>query len=102
MADTADDQKQAQNLELRKALNDAYASIEGQKIAQAFTAFTYEDALDLQINRLVGPDTATRPNEVNKVARTLANVTVAIAQIKSQPPDAFIVHNPETDANTPA
>ncbi len=97
-----DDPKlQAQNLELRKALNDAYASIEGGKSVQSFSALTFEDLADAQIQRISGPDTEARPNELNRVKRTLNNVIQAVAKIKAMPPESFAKQDPARDVNTP-
>lgn len=97
-----DDPKlQSQNLELRKALNDAYAAVEGAKSVQSFSALTFEDLADAQIQRISGNDTVARPNELNRVKRTLNNVVQAVAKIKAMPPEAFAKQDPSRDVNTP-
>ena len=96
-----DDPKlQAQNLELRKALNNAYAAVEGAKSTQSFSALTFEDLADQQIQRISGADTTARPNELNRVQRTLNDVVQAVAKIKAMPPEAFAKQDPARDVNT--
>lgn len=94
--------QQAQNLELRVALSDAYASIEGQKAVQSFNAITFEDLADQQIQRIEGADTQMRPNELHRVQRVLNNVLQAVAKIKALPPEAFAKQDQNRDVNTPA
>ena len=102
-ADKADSQAiQEQNLEVRTALNDAYAAIEGAKAVQSFAALTFEDLADQQIQRISGPDVQGRPNELNRVQRVLQDALQAVAKIKSLPADAFQDPDPTRDVNTPS
>lgn len=97
-----DDAKlQSQNLELRTALNDAYSAVEGAKSVQSFSALTFEDLADQQIQRISGPDTLARPNELNRVQRVLNNVLQSVAKIKALPPESFAKQNAKRDVNTP-
>lgn len=97
-----DDPKlQSQNLELRKALSDAYASVEGYKATQSFNALTFEDLADQQIERIEGADTEARPNEKNRVQRVLNNVLQAVTKIKEMPPESFAKQDAARDVNTP-
>jgi hypothetical protein len=97
-----DDPKlQSQNLELRKAISDAYAAVEGYKSVQTFSAITFEDLADQQIERISGKDTQSRPNELNRVQRVLENLKQAVTQIKNMPPDAFEDSDKDRDVNTP-
>lgn len=95
-------QTQAQNLNLRTALSNAYAAVEGAKAVQSFSAYTLEDALSDQVTIISGPGTPTRPNELDSIQAILNNVTQAATQIQNLPPDAFDDPNPSTDVNTPA
>lgn len=98
-----DDPKlQQQNLNLRIALNDAYAAVEGAKAVQSLSALTFEDLATQQIARISGPDTPTRPNELNKVQNILNAVTQAAKQIQALPPSAFQDSDPTRDVNSPA
>ncbi len=102
MAANQDDPKiQSQNLELRKAISDAYAAVEGSKSVQSFHALTFEDLADQQIQRIIGADSEARPNEINRVKRVLNNVVQAAAKIKSLPPESFAKQDPGRDTNTP-
>jgi hypothetical protein len=93
--------QQAQNLELRKALNDAYAAVEGSKAVQSFNALTFEDLADQQIQRIAGADSQNRPNDLNRVQQILNNVVSAATKIKSMPADAFADQDESRDVNTP-
>jgi hypothetical protein len=97
-----DPQQQAQNINLRAALSDAYAAVNGAKAVQSFSALTFEDLADQQIQRISGADTQTRPNELHRVANVLSNLTQAVAQIKALPPESFADQDPSRDVNTPA
>lgn len=103
MPSAEDDPKlQSQNLAIREHLNDAYAAVEGQKAVQSFAAFTFEDALDEQIERIEGADTDMRPNELHRVDRVETNVLAAVAKIKALPANAFVEPRDERDVNTRA
>jgi hypothetical protein len=99
---TASDPAQQQNLNLREALNDAYAFIEGQKSVQSFAAFTFEEAIQQQNDALTGPDTQNRPNAYNRITKLSMAVQQAVMQIKNMPPEAFVDSDPTTDVNSPA
>ena len=96
-----DAKQQAQNLQLRTALSDAYASVQGAKAVQSYSALTFEDLCNQQIQRISGPDTSSRPNALNRVQQVLNNVVQAVAQIKSLPDTAFNAPNEDNDVNTP-
>lgn len=102
MADSPTDKReQEQNLELRKAIADAYAFVEGQKSVQSFAALTFEDLVDQQIERIEGKGTALRPNALDRVTAIENNVKNAVDKIKKLPPSAFAKPDPKNDANTP-
>jgi hypothetical protein len=92
---------QSQNLKLRKAFNDAYAAVEGQKVAQSFSAVTFEELADQQIQRISGSGTPSRPNELDRVQKVLNNVLQAVEQVKGMPPESFQDPDPNRDVNTP-
>lgn len=93
---------QEQNFQLRKAIGDAYAAIESAKTTQTFSALTYEDLLDAQIERISGASTQTRPNELDRVTQIVNNVQSAVEKIKALPPESFQESNADRDVNTPA
>jgi hypothetical protein len=97
---TKEETAQELNLELRTSLNNAFAAVEGQKKTKSFAAVTFEELLDDQIQRLsVGSQ--GRPSSLEKVQRTLNDLTKAIKQINDMPADAFAKPDSNTDVNTP-
>lgn len=99
-AQSEERKKQALQMKMRRALDDSYAALEGQKNIQSFLAFSFEEALDNQIERISGADTRLRPNEITRVDRIKSNLTEAIASIKQIPPEAFLVAIKGRDVNT--
>lgn len=67
----------------RRSLNDAYASILGERAIQTFSNYTFEDALDQQIERIEGADTKLRPNLLNKVTQVYEGVKKTVEELKS-------------------
>lgn len=96
-----DQQQQQQNLDLRTAISDAYAFIEGQKSVQSFSALTFEDLVDQQIELISGQGTTLRPNMLDRVAALQTNLQNAITKIKALPANAFATPDPKNDTNTP-
>lgn len=92
--------KQQAHLKQRTALNNAYAAIEGQKSIQSFTAFTFEEALDNQIERIEGESSRLRPNELDRVKRVEEEVIKAAEEIKKIPPEQFLQQDESRDVNT--
>lgn len=95
-------QSQQTNTQLRQALNDAYAAVESSKTTQSFSALTFEDCANQQLQAISGPDTPTRPNELDQVQNILTNLTQAVAQIQALPASSFEAADPTRDVNTPA
>lgn len=97
---TAEEERQDRNLELRTSLNNAFAAVEAQKKTKSFDAVTFEELLDDQIQRLsVGSQ--RRPSSLERVQRTLNDLTKAIKQINDMPADAFAKPDSSKDVNTP-
>lgn len=94
--------QQEQNLELRRAINDAYAFVEGQKLVQSFSAVTFEELLDQQIERIEGKGTVRKLNELERIDRIEQDVISAVEKIKKLPDDAFKKTSEENGVNTPA
>jgi len=92
--------KQDANMKLREALNDAYGALEAQKSVQSFVAFTFEEAMQNQLDRLTGTSTRLRPNELDRVTRIVQNVTTAISIVRQTPPEAFLDPSEARDVNT--
>jgi hypothetical protein len=98
--DNESSQRQQQNIELRRALNDAYAFVEGQKATQSFTAITFEDLMDQQIERLEGKSTISKPNEIDRINKVENALVAAVEKIKKMPDDAFKKTSEENNVNT--
>jgi len=92
---------QAQNLDLRTAINDAYAAVESAQLTQTFSALTFEDLLDQQIERISGTSTQTRPNALDRITQIVNNVQAAVTQLKNMPPEQFQQSDPTRDVNSP-
>jgi hypothetical protein len=105
MVDTPKDKGQTESeqdlsLRLRRQLSNAYASILGEQTAKDFSAFTFEEAVDAQIERIEGEDTEMRPNLRNRVLKIKNETLKAVEEIKNMPPEAFIEKKEDEDANT--
>lgn len=84
----------------RTALNNAYAFVISDQATQSFLAFTFEEAMDLQIEEIEGEDTPERPNKLGRVNRVEEQVTAAVEQLKAVPDEYFPKANEEEDVNT--
>jgi hypothetical protein len=89
------------HLRQRRAVNNAYAALEGSKIANSFAAFTFEEAADAQIELIEGADTQAHPNKLNRVAKIRNDIIRAVEELKVLPPEMFLDVNIEKRANTP-
>lgn len=96
-----EEQDQARNTRFRESLANAYAALQAEKTIQSFSAFTLEEALDAQIDRIEGKGTKLRPNELDRVDRILNQVIQAVDQLKSLPPESFSKPDQSSDVNTP-
>ena len=92
---------QSLHVKQRQAINDAFAQLEGEKTVQSFNAFTLEEALDLQIERIEGESTRIRPNELDRTERVYQNLTTAAEELKKIPPEMFLSKDSSRDVNTP-
>ena len=86
----------------RAALADVYSALEAEKLTKEFSAFTFEEALDAQIQRISGSSTKLRPNELDRINNLEAKLTKAVEELKGTDPETFREPNEETDVNTPA
>ncbi len=91
---------QLRNLKERTALGDAYSTLLGQQTIQAFSAFTFEEAIDAQIERIEGKGTSRRPNLLERVDRVEQSTLQAINVLKKVPPEDFLEPDDATDVNT--
>lgn len=92
---------QDRNTRLRETLANAHAALQAERTIQSFSAYTFEEALDAQIERISGAGTQLRPNELDRVDRILSQVSDAVDQIKSLPPETFAKPSEADDVNTP-
>ncbi len=97
----ADKSQELLYLEQRRAVNNAYGSLQGQSIADTFAAFTFEEAADAQIERIEGTDTQQHPNLLNRTENVKQNLLKAIEQLKEVPPEKFLDVNLRDAVNTP-
>jgi hypothetical protein len=89
------------NVEMRRILNNAYAFVAGQRNNQTFAATTYEELAKKQIDRITGPGTEARPNELQRLEKMKSELVDLVEQVKEIPPDRFLVADSRTDVNTP-
>ncbi len=106
MAENRQEEAQAEsvqdrNTRLRESLANAHAALQAERVVQSFSAYTFEEALDTQIERISGAGTQLRPNELDRVDRILSQVSEAVDQIKALPPEVFVKPNQDEDVNTP-
>lgn len=97
------EEKRIQQLHLqqRRAINNAYASLLGEQNIQTFLAFTFEDAVDLQIERIEGDtEGQLRPNLLERVDRIEGELLKAVELLKQIPPEQFLEPDEEQDVNT--
>lgn len=99
--DEEEAKRQQQNLELRRALSDSYAFVEGQKLTQSFSAVTFEELMDAQIERIEGKSTILKPNEIDRINKMEIDLVSAVAKIKAMPDDAFKKNRDDKNVNTP-
>jgi hypothetical protein len=96
----AEQKRQEQNTELRKDIAQAYTSLLADQTTKGFAAFTFEEALDAQIERIEGAGTQVRPNLLDRVSRITSRVVQAVEQIKKLPPETFRKPDSKDDVNT--
>lgn len=89
------------NFQLRLVINQSLGAVQGRQTSESFAAITYEELADQQIERITGPGTSTRPNELERVNKIASDMLNAVAQIRSIPPEKFILSDPAQDVNTP-
>lgn len=96
-----DMQKQEDNARLREDLSNAYAALVGEQSVKSFYNYTFEDAMQAQVDRIQGPSTKLRPNLMDRIDSIEAKVVQSANQIKQQPPEAFVEKDSTKDVNTP-
>ena len=96
------DKKLEESLHLaqRRAINNSYASLQGSQTAETFAAFTFEEAVDAQIERIEGVDSQTHPNMLARVEKIRGELDKAVAGLKDVPPETFLPVNAPNVVNT--
>lgn len=89
------------NEELRRVLNQSIGAVLGRQTTESFYAVTYEELADQQIERIEGKGTETRPNELERVNKIESDLLNAVSQIRTIPPENFLLADPTRDVNTP-
>jgi|SRR5690606_15383009 len=89
------------NFELRRILSNSYNYVLGQQATQSFSAITYEELANEQIERIEGAGTPVRPNELERLTRIEREVVSLVEQVREIPPDQFILRDEAADVNTP-
>jgi hypothetical protein len=97
-AQTKKEQDLAQ--EYRRVVSSAYGFVRGRETTQTFKAYTFEDALNDQIEAIEGKPANGRPNQIDRVNKVENDLVNAISKIKALPPEAFDDHDEEQDVNT--
>lgn len=100
-AEGVDKDAQQRNIEQREALSDIYSALEAQKVIASFSAYTFEEALTNQIERISGQSTKLRPNELSRVDVMESRALQAISQLKESDPELFVEPDEDKDVNTP-
>ena len=97
-----DNEAQQRNVQQRQALSDVYGALEGEKVTNAFSAYTFEEALEAQVKRISGPGTKIRPNALERVDNMESKLLQSVAQLKDTDPELFREPDEDQDVNTPS
>ena len=92
-----EDRLGGKHFDQRRAIGNAYAALLGQQNIQTFQAFTFEEAIDAQIERIEGADTTLRPNELKRVAHIEQELLRAAEEIRKLPPEQFLEKDEKHD-----
>lgn len=96
------DQEQAQDQTIRQrsAIQNAYASLLGEQNNQTFAAFTLEEALDAQIERIAGKGSDAHPNQLDRVARIKNQLLQAVDEVSKTDPAQYEQVSVDKNVNT--
>jgi len=92
--------QQKDNIKLRSSLNNAYAILEGTKYTTTVSSFSFEEAVEQQIARILDAGTRIRPSELERVDKIEKELLEAVTQIKQIPPENFMERVSGRDVNT--
>lgn len=85
---------------MREALNKGYAVLEAEKYTNTAAAFTFEEAVDQQIQRLEESGSRIRPTPLERVEKIEQELKQAVESITAIPPEEFIKTIRGRDVNT--
>ena len=88
------------NFELRRIVGRAVGFVQGRQATESFFALTYEELAQAQIDRIEGVGFAGRPNELERIDSIENELLGAVEQIRSIPPENFLLADPDKDVNT--
>jgi hypothetical protein len=91
---------QKQNQDIRVALSNAYAAVQGDQQNQTFNSISFEELCQQQITAINGPDTQSRPNQLDAVKAVANDLMNAVTQIMNAPPEQFLEPDDSRDVNT--
>ena len=96
------EQQQKRATRLHRVLNNGYASLLAQQNIQGFQSYSFEEALDDQIEAIEGEGLPLRANLLERVNRIEQELKDVVAQLKSAPAEQFVDPNPDEDVQTEA
>lgn len=99
-AQNQDDASQDETIRQRLEISNGYAALLGEQTNQTFAAFTFEEALDQQIEAIQGAGTDAHPNQLGRVARIKAQLIGSVDQVLKLDPSQFNKLTDQT-VNTP-
>ena len=88
------------HLRQRRAINNAYSTLQGRQTAETFAAYTFEEAADAQIERIEGAGSQLHPGLIDGVERIRGELTRAVEELKEVPPEQFLDVNAPEVTNT--
>jgi hypothetical protein len=84
----------------RLVVANAYAFVRGQEAQESFSALTFEDLLQQQVDVISGKPGNNRPNQIERIKKVAADLRVMAEKIKATDPKAFDLHDGDRDVNT--
>jgi hypothetical protein len=91
MPTVTEKKKLKQNLEIRRALSDAYAFVVGANFTRGVNDLTLEDLLQAHIEAIEGLDgiTAIRPNKLDALNKMVSGISDLVEQVMKTPAKSF-------------
>jgi len=89
-----------QNIEFRRAIQSAYATVQAADATRGLGSVTYEELLQQQVDMIEGAGTDTRPNILQRIDRVEADILAVVSQVKELPADYVLQPDGQLVANT--